>query len=375
VEHVSTGIEDLDDVLGGLLPGDNVVWTGGDDALHHHLQQGLFADASAAPHVFVTTDDPPARVAARLGADVEILDARRGQAYTDPVALERAVVERGAPEARVVIDRLDAFVRRLGSDRALGLFSRICPQLFDAGAICYWRAGETSRPILDGVRSVTQCVLDVSEGHLRVLKAEGRHGVQGRIFRIRVSDGEIRVDHERTLGRLAEGLRRLRAARGLSQSEVARIAGVSPSAISQAEAGRRGLGLDTVVAVAEGFGISVDELLGAGPDPGYVIARRDRSASRRGLTALLDDPSAGLRAYLVQLGPGDWGEPPALHKGAELVVVAVGLVQIDLGSETPVVRAGDAALATSVPVRGWRNLLATPARLFWVLRDPLLREQ
>jgi hypothetical protein len=50
-------------------------------------------------------------------------------------------------------------------------------------------------------------------------------------------------------------------------------------------------------------------------------------------------------------------------------------VQIDLGSETPVVRAGDAALATSVPVRGWRNLLATPARLLWVLRDPLLREQ
>jgi transcriptional regulator with XRE-family HTH domain len=376
VDYVSTGIEDLDAVLGGLLPGDNVVWTGGGDALHDHLQRSLFdGDSSSSPKVFVTTGDPPARVVARLGADVEVLDARRGQTYTDPLVLERAVVERGAPDTRVVIDDLDAFVRRLGPDRALGLFSRICPQLFDAGAICYWRAGESSRSILDGVRSITQCVLDVSDGHLRVLKAEGRHGVQGRIFRIREADGEIRVDHERTLGRLAEGLRRLRLARGLSQSDVARIAGVSPSAISQAEAGRRGLGLDTVVAVAEGFGISIDELLGAGPEPGYVIARRDRSASRRGLTALLDDPSAGLRAYLVQLGPGDRGEPPALHKGAELVVVAVGLVQIDLGSETPVVRAGDATLATSVPVRGWRNLLATPARLFWVLRDPLLREQ
>ena len=73
-------------------------------------------------------------------------------------------------------------------ERALGLFSRICPQLFDAGAICYWRAGTPSRSILDGVRSVTQCVLDVSDGHLRVIKAEGRHGVQGRIFRIRVTD-------------------------------------------------------------------------------------------------------------------------------------------------------------------------------------------
>lgn len=371
---MSTGIEDLDNVLGGLMAGDNVVWTGGGDALHHNLQRGLFAADSSSIKIFVTTNETPARVAARVGKDVDILDARPGKAHTDPVALERAVIERGVPGARVTIDDLDAFVRRLGTDRALALFSRICPQLFDAGAICYWRAGELSRSILDGVRSITQCVFDVSNGQLRVLKAEGRHGVQGRIFRIRESDGKVRVDHERALGRLAEGLRRLRVARGLSQSEVARIAGVSPSAISQAEAGRRGLGLDTVVAVAEGFGISVDELLGAGPDPGYVIARRDRSASRRGLTALLDDPSTGLRAYLVQLGPGERGEPPTLHKGVELVVVAAGLIQIDLGSETPVVRAGDATLATGVAVRGWRNLVATPARFFWVLRDPLPRE-
>ena len=126
------------------------------------------------------------------------------------------MLDRGLPGARVVIDNLDAFVRRLRGDRALGLFSRICPQLFDAGAICYWRAGAPSRAILDGVRSVTQCVLDISDGHLRILKAERRHGVQGRIFRIRVVDDSIRVDHERALGRLAEGLRHFRVARRLS---------------------------------------------------------------------------------------------------------------------------------------------------------------
>jgi hypothetical protein len=32
-------------------------------------------------------------------------------------------------------------------------------------------------------------------------------------------------------------------------------------------------------------------------------------------------------------------------------------------------RAGDAALATRVPVSSWRNLLNSPASLFWVLRD------
>lgn len=374
MDRVSSGIDAIDEVLGGLMPGDNVVWTGGDDTLHHRLQEGLLTGDPAAVRVFVTTDESPAQVTRRFGPEVEVLDARPGKTHADPLDLERAVLERGAPGARVVIDDLDAFVRRLHAERALALFSRVCPQLFDAGAICYWRAGAASRSILEGVRSVTQCVLDVADGHLRIVKAEGRHGVQGRVFRIRVLDGAVLVDSERALGRLAEGLRQLRVERQLSQSEIARVAGVSPSAISQAEAGRRGLGLDTVVALAEGFGISLDHLLGTSPDPGYVIARRDRTASRRGLTALLDDPAAGLRAYLVHLGPGDRGEPPSLHKGPELVVVAVGLVQIDLGTETPVVRAGDAALATKVPVRGWRNLLPTAARLFWIPRDPMPRE-
>ncbi len=52
-----------------------------------------------------------------------------------------------------------------------------------------------------------------------------------------------------------------------------------------------------------------------------------------------------------------------------MVVMAHGLVQIDLGSATPVLRAGDAVLATKVAVIGWRNLSAEPARLFWILRD------
>ena len=58
-----------------------------------------------------------------------------------------------------------------------------------------------------------------------------------------------------------------------------------------------------------------------------------------------------------------------LHKGAELLVVAAGLVQVDLGTAAPVMRAGDAVLATRVAIESWRNLAGTPARLFWVLRD------
>jgi transcriptional regulator with XRE-family HTH domain len=242
--------------------------------------------------------------------------------------------------------------------------------MFDLGALAYWRASAAgSRSILDGVRRITQCFLEVSGDHLRVVKAEGRAGVQGRIYRLRVDDGTVHLDQERALGRLAEGLRSVRTQRHLTQSELARLIGVSPSAISQAEAGRRGLALDSLLALAEVLGMGLDDLLAGGGDGPYVLARRDRTAMPRGIVPLLDDPRAGLRAYLVNLGPGESGEPPGPHKGAELVVVATGLAQIQLGDEAPVLRAGDAVLATRVPVSGWRNLVALPTRLFWVLRD------
>lgn len=56
-------------------------------------------------------------------------------------------------------------------------------------------------------------------------------------------------------------------------------------------------------------------------------------------------------------------------KGVELILVAAGLVQADLGIATPVLRSGDAVLATRASVLGWRNLLGEPARLFWIVRD------
>ena len=89
MERGSSGIDGLDAAIGGLMPGDNVVWVGGDEELHHELQRKLLSPDSNAPaRVFVTTDEDPASVRRRLG-DVEILDARRGQAHTDPAALER----------------------------------------------------------------------------------------------------------------------------------------------------------------------------------------------------------------------------------------------------------------------------------------------
>lgn len=374
-ERVPSGVADLDGLLGGLILGDNVVWVLDDNEVVRHVEDAMLSEAVSRGEgcFYVTAAGDPARVQARLGPGVTVLDARARGPYGDAAVLETAVIEgaRSKPPGYVVVDGLLPFARRWGPTKAVGFFSRVCPRLFDLGAIAYWRAprADLGRSFIDHVTNVTQCVLEIGDGHLRVVKAEGRPAsVQGRLLRVEVADGNVRLEEERALGRLGRGLERVRRERNLNQSDLARLAGVTPSAVSQAETGRRGLSLDTLLLLSERLGIGLDELLASAPTGGYVLARHPRTAGDAKV-ALLDDPKAGLRAYLVRLGPGESGAPDFLHKGAELILVASGLVQITIGDDTPVMRAGDAVLATTMAVSGWRNLMNGPALLFWVLRD------
>lgn len=372
----SSGIGDLDELLSGLFTGDNVVWLldqGCELKLANIFDSFLIQGAEDGMCCsYVRTGDSIVRTKRSRGIDVKVFDARRG-ALADPIRLEQAIVaqERECP-GRVVFDDLDSMVERWGRDRTLGFFTRVCPQLFDIGSIAYWLGtrGKLGPRVLDQITKATQCVFELGRGQLRVMKAEGRVGVEGRIVRMTDNpDGRLDLEQERALGRLGEGLRRVREQRGLSQSEIATLAGVSPSAISQAEGGQRGLALDTVLTLAESLDVPLDTLLATKTSSDYVVRRRDRAGAWAGVVPLIDDPNGGLRAFVVSLGPGESGSPPTTHKGSELVLVAAGLVQVDLGTAMPVMRVGDAVLATRVPIAGWRNLLSKPAVFYWVLRD------
>ena len=372
----SSGIADLDELLSGLFTGDNVVWLldqGCELKLANIIDSFLIQGGEDGVCCsYVRTGHNIVRTKRSRDVDVKVFDARRG-ALGDPIRLEQAIVEqeRECP-GRVIFDDLDSMVERWGRDRTLGFFTRVCPQLFDIGSIAYWvgTRGKLGPRLLDQITKATQCVFELGRGQLRVMKAEGRVGVDGRIVRMTDNaDGRLDLEQERALGRLGEGLRRVREQRGLTQSEIATLAGVSASAISQAEGGQRGLALDTVLTLAESLDVPLDTLLATKTNTDYVIRRRDRAGAREGIVPLIDDPKGGLRAYVVNLGPGESGSPPTTHKGSELVLVAAGLVQVDLGSAMPVMRVGDAVLATRVPIAGWRNLLTKPAVLYWVLRD------
>jgi transcriptional regulator with XRE-family HTH domain len=252
-------------------------------------------------------------------------------------------------------------------------FTRACPTLLHLWAIAYWSLtpGRHSPLLRQAVDAITQCVVVIGEDRLRIAKAEGRPpGVQGSVFRRRHGADGGGWEPAPAAARLGVALRALRIQRHLSQAELAQVAGVSASAISQVERGRRGLSLDTLLTLTARLNITLDELLRGEIARGYRLARRtEPDDSRDRLLTLLDDPQAGVRASLSHLAPGKGVIPPVGHDGIELIAVASGLVQVVLPTGRPVLRQGEVLLAESSGVTSWHNVGERDALVFWVLRD------
>jgi DNA-binding XRE family transcriptional regulator len=371
----STGIPVLDDALGGLFWGDNVVFEVPEPAAAEPFYRAVATDREPYDqrlYIGLSGAPPAAR-------DFDPIDARSGGELAQPAPLLRAIVERCGHGVRnlLLFEGMEPMIARWGAEVAGRFFARCCPQLLELGAIAYWSvpSGERYRRLRRTIEEITQCVLVVEDSRLRIAKADGRPpGIEGSVFRYSDTDGLPSLTPAPVIARVGAALRAARTQRRLSQSDLARLAGVSPSAISQAERGRRGLSLETLLELTANLNMTLDELLRGEVVAGYRLARRSRPPARGVASGdkpmpLFDDPATGLRAFMVHLPPRQSGAPHVTHKGTELVAVAGGLVQVVLATGRPVLRRGEAILVDATAIEGWRNLGPSEALLFWVLRD------
>lgn len=365
-----SGVAGFDELIeGGFETGDNVVLLSDDTTA-----------TEAIVAAFLGVGGPGVRRVVSLGAvasaappGAEIVEAWSGSQPARPDVLDRHLMAADLLEVdRVVVDGLDRMVTNWGARGASEFYRSCCPRLFDRGVLALWVGSSSLVPpgVLEEVTRIAQCVFDLRGGRLRVVKAEGRSSrLQGIVASFSIEDGEPTVSREHAVGRLGEGLRRLRSERGLTQARLAELAGVTPAAISQAESGRRGLSLDTLVPLCDSLGIGLDDLLGTGRPRGPFLARHDRQVRSGSTSPMFDDPASGPRARLVELEPGESGEPTQRRGGHELLLVSDGLVLVDLGDTTPVLRSGDGLLTDESPVTGWSNLGEGRARFFFVVAD------
>jgi transcriptional regulator with XRE-family HTH domain len=366
----SCGIPALDELLHGILWGDNVVLRIADPEADAAAYRRAFASAEGYGAVGV--------VAFPGGEAMPAVDGPRLETGGDGIddAIDRVLafgLELGAA-GLVVVDDLARLVELHGEDGARRFFTRVCPRLLRLGLVACWTLGPgVGDELVEDIRRVTQIVIRVEPGQLVVVKAEARPlDVTGKVLAISspAEDGQAPVVEAITdASRLGSALAAVRTQRGLSQAEFSRLAGVSPSAISQAERGHRGLSVSTLLRLASALGIPLDELVVGGGQPGYRI--HGRTMPHRGgasRVALVDSAAAPLRLYEFRLDAGAQGSPPAQRGGSELVLLGQGLLLVTMtDGTTPVIREGEALVAASSAIAGWRNLDEDQAIGFWLV--------
>jgi transcriptional regulator with XRE-family HTH domain len=362
--RVSTGLEALDEVLGGLYWGDNVVWQ------LDRAPVEPFYKAIASSDAFDT------KTVVSVGAAVNTYGVP-GLGIIDaggPADLLREIHRLCHPRRHrlLLFESLDSMVRTWGAADTRDFFARCCPLLLEVGAIAYWTmsARDTPPAVQETVQAVTQCVLRVDERSIQVMKAEGRDdAVRGSVLHWHEEAGRPVLAPPELVDRVAASLRAVRRSRKLSQHDLGDLAGVTASAISQAERAERGLSLATLVRLSGALGVTIDDLVRGENRGAYRIGRRTDDPER-GLVqtlTLLGGADSELRIDLVHLDARETRTLDGGRAGTGIVAVASGLVQVKVGSQTPAVRHGEVLVAGTERVDGVRNLGQAEAVLFWIV--------
>jgi transcriptional regulator with XRE-family HTH domain len=178
---------------------------------------------------------------------------------------------------------------------------------------------------------------------------------------------------------LGSRIRILRTRRGLSQTELARSVGVTPSTISQVEHNQIYPSLPALYKISEILGVEMGALFERAAEqrlPVVFAASQARVVSPtpawRGAALLRrllpDDFEAGAEFFLVEISPGARvGEHFLVHKGQEAGYLESGELILRLDGGTQSIHGGDLVYLKRETPAGWENPGSQPARLLWVV--------
>ena len=137
-------------------------------------------------------------------------------------------------------------------------------------------------------------------------------------------------------------LRSLRTTLGYSLEEMAQRTNLSPSTISRAETGKRALGLDVLVPLANALQVSLDVLFETSDDEDVVI-RPVPHGSGTWTTWPLSRPDGRTIAMKVRIQPTSGRPRQRVHPGHDWFAVTSGRVRLWLGDREIEVGTGEAA--------------------------------
>lgn len=425
--EVSTGVDQLDSLIGHLSLGDNVIWydSSGDQAWPFSMRFMESSSDRIGPILYVAFDISPRDLLSRLepleiGSQLKILDCftwGRGQGaelYRNFYHEDRAkhpgriiMIDRPSLASLVsealweTFDTLEGDVRLVfdsltgmqglwkAEKKTLAFYSATCPRLYDLGTLSYWIVkGESLSPATrNQLNEIAQVVIDLNvrrgKEFLSPVKT-GENGIPnvGREHSYSI-DGD---DHVVFPGKwqlvneidLPQRMKEARRIRGMSQKELARRVGVTGSTISQAESNMILPSLHTLLKIAEVLSV----------EPSYLLRKKARpreelvlspSKGKEVCLPLLRSGSAVVRnvtplgakyntdIYLVEIPAGKRLRNHFLiHKGEEIGCLLSGSLEFTLDQRQYRVEQGEIVYLTSDVPGEWTNVGETAAKLLWI---------
>jgi transcriptional regulator with XRE-family HTH domain len=177
---------------------------------------------------------------------------------------------------------------------------------------------------------------------------------------------------------LGARIKGMRAERGLQQRQLAEKAGMTPSMVSQIEAGRLTPSLPTLGKLAAALGVPIASLFEPTPHGRLHVSRKREYpvVSFDGTTEKWHVLGAGLfqgkiRAVVSTLGPRAKGaktDKVVIDPGQmKLFYVLEGKVALQYNGSSHHLEAGDSAYLDGGTPHGWENLGPKSAKALWVI--------
>ena len=161
---ISTGIADLDNLLQGLLPGDNIVWQI-DDPDDYAFFAGRFAREAIEQKLeclyFRFASHPPILPALNGLAIVNIDPSPGFDFFAGEV---HNTIRDCSRDARIIFDNLSSLVTTWATDELLANFFMVtCPYIFELGPLAYFALtrGRHLHSAVARIRDTTQILIDV----------------------------------------------------------------------------------------------------------------------------------------------------------------------------------------------------------------------
>ena len=423
---VSTGIRYLDELLGGLFIGDNVIWY--DDAgslagafCHNFLKSSQYQNKDL---IYVSFDRSPKNLLDKLGPlaasdRLILIDCFTYGKGAGSTVFLKFYADQGTPwpcqivcvedpknthnvmeifynvhaklkgDVRFIFESLTGMQELWqGEDQILNFYAHSCPRLYELNTVAYWLIEKRahSARLRAQINQIAQVVIDLSvkrgKTALTLIKAEKRHLPSPNIpYDYWAKDMQVSFEAEsHPVSRIDVGsrLKELRTLQGLSQSDLARRVGVTASTISQVEGNLIYPSLPALLKLAEVLDIEVGQLFQDPKVTGKKIHFTSGDAAEVRAPGFPLTQLAGKRLipqkmdtdaepYLIEIPPGLTIQSHFFaHKGQEFGYLLSGEIHLTVNSTDYTLNPGELVYLTSETPGKWVNPGPETARLLWV---------